>query len=146
MAQQKPKVNAKIAKKHTCIRCDEEFSAPNWNCADGQPHVVESKAYYIATKGLTVFYGPTRGDEVMNKVRDSVTFTNGTYTTTDPQAQEFLDTYPGCISQEKWQDLNYTDADRVKFQRETVSRLEREKSTLMERIAALEAGPDPKKS
>lgn len=122
------------AKKFQCVRCDTSFSPGSWNCADGLPHQVESKTYYIPTEGLQVDYGPVTGDSVMNRRRGVIQFSRGTFTTCDPQQQEFLDTYPGCISAERWQEIHIPEKERMAQQQRKYERLEREHNALLEEI------------
>ena len=124
--------------KHTCTRCGKEFTAPNWKCEDGYPHQVPSKTYYVRTEGLTVFYGPVRGDQVQNRTRGVITFQRGTFQTTDPQQQEFLDSYHDCCSAEEWRDKHIDDKERAELSKKKSERLEKENNELLAKIKQLE--------
>jgi hypothetical protein len=121
-------------KEFTCTRCDEKFTPGNWNCNDGQRHSVELKTYYTSTEGLTLHYGPVHGEDVMSHSRGVLTFVRGTYQTTDPEQQETLDTYPGCISFERWKETHIDEKERAAMAAREKVRLEKTNNDLLETV------------
>ena len=126
------------ANKFTCTRCGKEFSLGEWTCADGVRHSVELKHYHISTNGLQVQYGPVKGDSVQNHVRGVITFTRGTYQTTDPEQQEFLDKYPACIPFEQWQEAHLGKEEMDAKKKREQTRMEQQNNELLARVKELE--------
>jgi hypothetical protein len=121
-----------------CTRCGKDFRPPQWTCDDGYRHTVELKTYYVRTQGLSVHYGPVRGNQVQSKHRGVLTFVRGMYQTADPEQQEFLDQYKGCISAEEWRDINLDPKERDVMKKKHAERLEKENNDLLSKIKALE--------
>lgn len=136
-----------------CDRCDKKFlmKPEKLNCEDGRPHTVAEKIYYIPTEGLTVGYTQqtsTRdihGHDHVVPARQ-LTFIRGTFTTRDPQQQDFLDNYPGIVTREVWETTHIPLKERqAKTKRELAAAQENLTSTneqlrkLREEIADAEA-------
>jgi hypothetical protein len=130
----------KMSKKEwRCSRCGEQFGPGQWLCADGQRHQVELKTYYVSTEGLDVHYGPVTGEHVQNHMRKTISFSRGTFQTADPEQQEFLDAYPGCISFEAWKEAHLTTKERDEQSKRENSRLVQENNTLLAQVQELQA-------
>lgn len=126
-------------KAFTCGRCGDKFTSGKWSCEDGQRHVVESKTYHIKTQGLNVYYGPVHGDNVINHHRGVISFARGAFQTADPEQQEFLDQYPGCIPADEWTQINLTEKEREEQSKREKTRLEKTNNDLLDKVKALEA-------
>lgn len=82
-----------------CTHCETEFKAGAWyGCAENptRKHVVERKTYYSESDSYCVNAIPQSSmvgnqGERINIPGKIVTFTGGTYMTTDPELQEVLD-------------------------------------------------------
>lgn len=97
-----------------CLTCEKKFSGPaakNYVCtekADGN-HDVEQKTYYVDSKGLTIYWKKERkvadgvGNITVLEAGRDIIFQNGTFTTSDPAEQDFLDRYRGCITYDAWE-------------------------------------------
>lgn len=131
------KVSSPEVKKYACVRCGEPFVPGKWFCEDGQRHEVETKTYYIKSEGLTVHYGPVRGDSVMNHARGVITFARGTYTTSDPEKKEFLDAYPACVSYDVWVEAHLSEKERDEQSKREKERLEKTNNELLAQVQAL---------
>ena len=121
-------------KELKCARCDESFKIGNWNCHDGQRHTVDLKTYYTSTEGLTLHYGPVHGDDVMSHARGVLTFVRSTYQTNDPEQQEVLDKYPGCVSYEVWKETHIDAKERDEMAKRDKVRLENTNNELLTQI------------
>ena len=126
-----------MASKFKCVRCTEEFNPGKWNCADSNSHTVATKTYYIKSEGLLVFYGGVGGGEVQSHYRKSLNFIRGTCTTADPEQQEFLDAYPGCVSHAIWQDIHLGAKEREEQSKREQHRLEDYNNDLLDQIKTL---------
>ncbi len=125
------------AKSFTCERCGSTFNAGSWQCPDGTRHTVPTKTYYVATEGLQGFYGPVTGDQPQNTVRKSFNFNHGMNMTSDPELQEHLDKYPGCISRDAWDAAHISDKDRREAMEKSNKRLESVNNDLLAQIQQL---------
>ena len=128
-----------VAQAFTCTRCKKGFNAGEWHCKDGNRHAVPSKTYYVRGEGLSVHYGPVKGTDVQNHVRGVITFVRGMYQTADPEQQEFLDTYPGCISSDEWRETHLDAKEKEVLAKNATQRLQKENNELLAKIQALEA-------
>ena len=126
-------------KKHICTRCGEDFVTGKWFCEDGQRHQVELKTYYVKTQGLTIHYGLVQGENVMNHRRDAINFARGTFQTADPEQQEFLDDYAGCVTADVWRDINLSEKERTEASKREKSRLEQQNNDLLAQVQKLQA-------
>ena len=126
-------------KTYTCVRCGEEFTSGKWHCEDGARHEVELKTYYVKTEGLDVHFGPVHGDGVMNHNRGVISFARGTHQTADPEKQEFLDKYPGCVSYEAWKEAHLTAKEREEQGKRDKERLEQHNNELLAQVQTLQA-------
>lgn len=126
-------------KKHTCIRCGEDFTSGKWFCEDGQRHQVATKTYYVKTEGLNVYYGPVSGDSVMNHYRRVISFARGTFQTSDPEQQEFLDQYAGCVPYEVWKECHLSAKERDEQSKRDKERLEQHNNELLAQVQELQA-------
>ena len=133
-AASKPQVNT-----FTCARCGEESTSGKWYCEDGARHEVELKTYYVKTEGLDVHYGPVQGDGVMNHNRRVISFARGTFQTADPEQQEFLDKYPGCVSYDVWKEAHLTAKEREEQTKRDKERLEQHSNELLTQVQELQA-------
>ena len=133
-AASKPQVNT-----FTCARCGEESTSGKWYCEDGARHEVELKTYYVKTEGLDVHYGPVQGDGVMNHNRRVISFARGTFQTADPEQQEFLDKYPGCVSYDVWKEAHLTAKEREEQTKRDKVRLEEHNNELLAQVQDLQA-------
>lgn len=123
-----------ISKEYKCTRCGDAFKTGKWNCEDGQRHQVEFKTYYTSTEGLTLHYGQVQGDDVMSHARGVLTFVRGTYQTTDPEQQEVLDSYPGCVSYEVWKETHIDEKERASMAQRDKVRMEKTNNDLLEQV------------
>jgi len=122
----------------TCTRCGGDFSSGKWTCDDGSRHTVELKTYYVKTEGLDVHYGPVSGEGVMNHVRKVISFARGSFQTADPEQQEFLDQYPGCVSYEVWVETHLTSKEREEQNKRKNERLEKQNNELLAQVQELQ--------
>jgi hypothetical protein len=150
-------------KKFKCLRCDKEFEAGSWNCADGKSHLLEIKTYYM----LDCPFVPKDGGDprirerahvqVLNVVPESkrtvgtdvfiipgthVDFYGGRFSTADPALQYGLDNHPKVFHGEEgmrlWENNYYTEPEKrerenTKLKGE-ISRLENERNTLLQQV------------
>jgi hypothetical protein len=100
----------------------------------------------VATEGLDVHYGPITGENVQNHMRKVISFSRGTFQTSDPEQQEFLDAYPGCISFEEWKQAHLTQKERDEQSKRENSRLVQEKNDLLKQVQELQAKLNAKES
>lgn len=141
--------------KFKCILCGESFDAKTeavknikddkqsnpWCCPSGELHKVDLKTYYVKSEGLTVYYGGVvrePGNVGGNHRTGVITFTRGAFQSTDPQQQEFLSTYPACVTYEEWRESHIPDKERQRMDKDKSERLERENNDLLAKVRKLE--------
>lgn len=133
-------------KNLVCVNCEKEFRQGAWLNCEGNParkHVVESKTYYSHSDRLQVNAIPqtnmvgTQGERI-NIPGVIVTFTNGTFATTDPELQEVLDRR--CTtSKAEWTERRLTPELKSGRDRAVISEQQALIEQLKARNAALEA-------
>ena len=123
--------------QYKCDRCDKEFTSGSWFCEDGASHTVPVKTYHVSTEGLQLFYGAVSGDQVQNRARKVIDFTRGTHTTSDPEKQEVLDKYPGCVSFESWKNSHLSADEIADASKRDRMRLEKTNEELLAKVQEL---------
>ena len=126
-------------KTWTCLTCEKDFKDGNWLCFDGQTnHVVKEKVYRTldvpqepgqipkgakppVIRGRTVVCNipppkkVMRGDEISWVGEGNVEFINGSYSTTDPEKQYWLDKKGSSYNatEEQWKAAWYTPEELI---------------------------------
>ena len=143
-----------------CTRCEKKFRAPEWDCADGQPHEVEEKEYYVLdapadrrdcrNSRLTICnvipeQKRTQGNDIIFIPGTNVEFIRGTFKTSSPQIQMGLDhrkgVYHGAEGKKLWEDKYFSDTEKAEMQRiemrSEMQRMEHQKNELLAQVQEL---------
>jgi hypothetical protein len=102
--------------KYECLNCEKKFNGPGkgYICPEGtnqdSNHVVEAKKYFSASAGLLLQWKddrrvPDNSGNIVYVPGKSAQFIQGMFSTTDPEEQDYLNTYPGCITFEQWEEV-----------------------------------------
>jgi hypothetical protein len=104
-----------IPQERTCLTCKKKFKGGNYECkekAQGDIHDVEPKQYYSPSAGAQIQWKTDRsiqdttgGGKIITLPGKSAQFIQGMYVSTDPEEQDFMDSYPGLITFEQWEEL-----------------------------------------
>ena len=145
--------------KWTCTRCDNDFQAPEWHCADGHAHTVKSKTYYMldapADKRDCKFSQTVvcnvvperrevRGTETIVIPGTNVTFVRGLFETDDPQLQIGLNNRKHILQGQdglvRWQEAYFSDQEKQELEqmklKAEITRLQSEKNQLLAEVQA----------
>jgi len=145
--------------KWMCTRCEKEFESGQWHCADGHPHTVTPKTYYMldapADKRDCKFSQTiicnviperreARGIETIIIPGTNVTFIRGLFDTADPQIQIGLDNRKHVLQGEeglkRWQEAYFSDQEKTELrnmeQRAEISRLQADYNKLLAEVQA----------
>lgn len=130
-----------------CVNCEAEFKPGAWyGCADNpsRKHEVEKKTYYSESDSYCVNAIPQSSmignqGERINIAGKIVTFTGGTYQTSDPELQEVLDR-EAPMTKEKFIDMRMTPELKQGRDRAVISSQQDLIKQLQERNAELEKG------
>lgn len=129
-----------------CTRCEQTFSAPDFKCADGAKHQVESKIYFAPIPGLRLYVNEEHSLKMENgKDRlvpaKLVEFSAGRFVTADPEDQFGLDEHlrtGGLIDQAKWEEIFYSKEDRIKEREKSLAereeRVARSENSLLDQV------------
>jgi hypothetical protein len=122
----------------TCLLCEKEFRAGNWNCASGGGHVVKPKRYYMndaptvpdasgnvnkRDAGTLILNIPpetrTTGPDGNERVipGGSAQFVRGIYETNDPQKIFWLDQHKGMCSEAEWKAAYLNDREKMDIEK-----------------------------
>lgn len=134
-------------RKFDCIRCGENFNLKTSpRCADGVEHQVEKKLFYSPFDSLTVCWKTDRttpttdgSGGVIVHAGKNARFGRGVLISTDPEEQIFFETYAGCISRDKWEELHLTKEQLLHDQKaklDAAQRLIKEQADLLEQVKA----------
>lgn len=146
-----------------CSICEKEFEVGQWTCSDGvRNHVIAEKTYRVldapadsgrpadgtmrpVVRGRTVVCNipPPKKSMQDGEVRmigeGSVEFINGTFTTSDPEIQYWLNKKPGYNASEDAWKRNWLSSDELLAEKELAlkameQRLENEKNELLGQV------------
>ena len=142
-----------MALKHKCTACNKEFEAPNYECRPGFYHVVPMKTYYSTADRLLVMwktdktlYDNSGGGRVVAVPGKNAQFNRGIFQTTDPEEQDYFDTFPDQCSYEEWEKARFTAEELLAKKQRELASAQRAIEESNELLKKLQAEAEAKKS